>query len=91
VDNAKPFEIWERPNIGSRVSRTVGEAGINRLSPSFRVTVPALNVDKLAAKLSGLRFAPRTRIGVCAGFGSPGSITSGSATLVKALAQDLVP
>jgi hypothetical protein len=42
------------------------------------VTVPALNVDKLAAKLSGLRFAPRTRIGVCAGFGSPGSITSGS-------------
>ena len=45
---------------------------------SFRVTVPALNVDKLAAKLSGLRFAPRTRIGVCAGFGSPGSITSGS-------------
>ena len=45
---------------------------------SFRVTVPALNVDKLAAKLSGLRFAPRTRIGVRAGFGSPGSITSGS-------------
>jgi hypothetical protein len=42
------------------------------------VTVPALNVDKLAAKLSGLRFAPRTRIGVRAGFGSPGSITSGS-------------
>ena len=45
---------------------------------SFRVTVPALNVDELAAKLSGLRFAPRTRIGVRAGFGSPGSITSGS-------------
>src|ERR1700730_285308 len=31
-----------------------------KLLRSFRVTVPALNVDKLAAKLSGLRFAPRT-------------------------------
>jgi hypothetical protein len=50
-----------------------------RISCSARVTVPALNMDKLAAKLSGLRFAPRTRIGVRAGFGSPGSITSGSA------------
>jgi hypothetical protein len=49
-----------------------------RISCSARVTVPALNMDKLAAKLSGLRFAPRTRIGVRAGFGSPGSITSGS-------------
>src|ERR1700730_122023 len=26
VDNAKPFEIWQRPNTGSRVSRPVGEA-----------------------------------------------------------------
>ncbi len=34
VDKATPFEIWQRPNIGSRVSRTVGEAGIYRLSPS---------------------------------------------------------
>jgi hypothetical protein len=38
-----------------------------RISCSARVTVPALNMDKLAAKLSGLRFAPRTRIGVRAG------------------------
>jgi hypothetical protein len=31
---SKAVRIWQRPNIGSRVSRTVGEAGINRLSPS---------------------------------------------------------
>src|ERR1700730_10267986 len=49
-----------------------------KLLRSFRVTVPALNVDKLAAELSGLRFAPRHRIGGCAGLGSAGSITSGS-------------
>jgi hypothetical protein len=57
----------------SKPENTYGEHMIRK-----RVTVPALNVDKLAAKLSGLRFAPRTRIGVRAGFGSPGSITSGS-------------
>jgi hypothetical protein len=43
-----------------------------------RVSVGALSADKLATGPFRFHFAPRTHIGVRAGFGSPGSITSGS-------------
>lgn len=50
----------------------------NRLLRLFRLSEPELLADEFGAPAYGLRFMLRTRIGGCAGFGSPGSITSGS-------------
>ena len=50
----------------------------NRLLRLFRLSAPELLADEFGAPAYGLRFMLRTRIGGCAGFGSPGSITSGS-------------
>src|ERR1700731_940178 len=50
----------------------------NKLLSSYRLSSRPLSADDFAAGSLGVRFTRRMRIGVCAGFGSPGSIASGS-------------